>query len=126
MIMLTLPDCDVGQFSHSWLIPGPQTLIDCLPETCGRRGLERGETRVQYVIECRNAPWALRWGAIKLSWSTLYMYNVMYMFLKAYDVMALYMTLYIRTVHDVVHVQCHGIVMIMTFMMYLSLVYIIA
>jgi len=32
------------QFSHSRLVRGPQPLIDCLPETCGRRGPERGET----------------------------------------------------------------------------------
>ena len=33
------------QFSHSRLVRGPQPLIGCLPETCGRRGPERGETR---------------------------------------------------------------------------------
>jgi len=42
---LALPDCDVGQFSHSQLVRGPQPLVGCLPESCGRRGLEfeRGE-----------------------------------------------------------------------------------
>ena len=46
---LTLPDCDVGQFLHSRLVRGPQPLIDCFPETCGRRGLERGETCGRWV-----------------------------------------------------------------------------
>ena len=49
---LTLPDCDVGQFSHSRLVRGPQPLIDCLPETCGRR-VQTGTWRdVRYTIEC--------------------------------------------------------------------------
>ena len=60
--------CDVGQFSHGRLVRGPQPLIDCLPETCGRRGPERGETCDRAISLHYNAgalrlsTQALRWG----------------------------------------------------------------